>query len=102
MLELALAYCSKAISAPISSNQRKPRVNLWPEAIPMKNTKRSSARSQKKAQPEVFDLVFLGGRTGSTIAAWTWAKEGKRVAVVERKYLGGSCSPTLPIFLRPG
>src|SRR5215510_4457048 len=42
-------------------------------------------------QPEEFDLVILGGGTGSTIAAWTLAAEGKRVAVVDRKYIGGSC-----------
>jgi pyruvate/2-oxoglutarate dehydrogenase complex dihydrolipoamide dehydrogenase (E3) component len=45
----------------------------------------------KKSQPEEFDLVILGGGTGSTIAAWTFAGEGKRVAVVDRKYIGGSC-----------
>jgi pyruvate/2-oxoglutarate dehydrogenase complex dihydrolipoamide dehydrogenase (E3) component len=42
-------------------------------------------------QPEEFDLVILGGGTGSTVAAWTIAGEGKRVAVVDRKYIGGSC-----------
>jgi hypothetical protein len=42
-------------------------------------------------QPEEFDLVILGGGTGSTLAAWTFAGEGKRVAVVDRKYIGGSC-----------
>ena len=45
----------------------------------------------KKTQPEEFDLVILGGGTGSTVAAWTFAGEGKRVAVVDRKYIGGSC-----------
>jgi pyruvate/2-oxoglutarate dehydrogenase complex dihydrolipoamide dehydrogenase (E3) component len=45
----------------------------------------------EKSQPEEFDLVILGGGTGSTIAAWTFAGEGKRVAVVDRKYVGGSC-----------
>jgi pyruvate/2-oxoglutarate dehydrogenase complex dihydrolipoamide dehydrogenase (E3) component len=50
-----------------------------------------SAQELKKTQPEEFDLVILGGGTGSTIAAWTFAGEGKRVAVVERKYIGGSC-----------
>jgi pyruvate/2-oxoglutarate dehydrogenase complex dihydrolipoamide dehydrogenase (E3) component len=40
---------------------------------------------------EEFDIVILGGGTGSTVAAWTFASEGKRVAVVERKYIGGSC-----------
>jgi pyruvate/2-oxoglutarate dehydrogenase complex dihydrolipoamide dehydrogenase (E3) component len=40
---------------------------------------------------EEVDLVILGGGTGSTLAAWTFAGEGKRVAVVDRKYIGGSC-----------
>src|SRR5271170_377491 len=58
----------------------------------MKNTETSpSAQVLKKTQPEEFDLVILGGGTGSTIAAWTFAGEGKRVAVVDRKYIGGSC-----------
>jgi pyruvate/2-oxoglutarate dehydrogenase complex dihydrolipoamide dehydrogenase (E3) component len=50
-----------------------------------------SAHVVKKSQPEEFDLVILGGGTGSTVAAWTFAGEGKRVAVVDRKYIGGSC-----------
>jgi hypothetical protein len=58
----------------------------------MKSTETSpSAHVLKKLQPEEFDLVILGGGTGSTIAAWTFAGEGKRVAVVDRKYIGGSC-----------
>src|ERR1700736_1407169 len=51
----------------------------------------SSAQVIKKTLPEEFDLVILGGGTGSTIAAWTFAGEGKHVAVVDRKYIGGSC-----------
>ncbi len=58
----------------------------------MKSTESSpSAHVLKKSQPEEFDLVILGGGTGSTIAAWTFAGEGKHVAVVDRKYIGGSC-----------
>jgi pyruvate/2-oxoglutarate dehydrogenase complex dihydrolipoamide dehydrogenase (E3) component len=58
----------------------------------MKNPETSpSAHGLKKSQPEEFDLVILGGGTGSTVAAWTFAGEGKRVAVVDRKYIGGSC-----------
>src|SRR6266478_549419 len=44
-----------------------------------------------KANPDEYDLVILGGGTGGTIAAWTFAGQGKRVAVIERKYIGGSC-----------
>jgi len=47
--------------------------------------------SPDRTQPEELDVVILGGGTGSTVAAWTFASEGKRVAVVDRKYIGGSC-----------
>jgi pyruvate/2-oxoglutarate dehydrogenase complex dihydrolipoamide dehydrogenase (E3) component len=58
----------------------------------MKRTESNSPpQVLKKMQLEEFDLVILGGGTGSTIAAWTFAGEGKRVAVVDRKYIGGSC-----------
>src|SRR5258706_9872066 len=58
----------------------------------MNSTKNaSSAQARRKTQPEEFDLVILGGGTGSTIAAWIFAGEGKQVAVVDRKYIGGSC-----------
>jgi pyruvate/2-oxoglutarate dehydrogenase complex dihydrolipoamide dehydrogenase (E3) component len=51
----------------------------------------ASAALIKGEEPEEFDLVILGDGTGSTLAAWTFAGEGQRVAVVERKYIGGSC-----------
>src|SRR5438094_10428787 len=58
----------------------------------MKSTKNtSSAQVLKKTQLEEFDLVILGGGTGGTIAVWTFAGQGQRVAVIERKYVGGSC-----------
>jgi pyruvate/2-oxoglutarate dehydrogenase complex dihydrolipoamide dehydrogenase (E3) component len=58
----------------------------------MTNTMNASpAQARNQTQPEEFDLVILGGGTGSTVAAWTFAGEGKRVAVLDRKYIGGSC-----------
>src|SRR5258708_17910613 len=57
----------------------------------MNRTESISSAQVLKTRPEEFDLVILGGGTGSTIAAWTFAGEGKQVAVVERKYIGGSC-----------
>src|SRR5258705_8830589 len=44
-----------------------------------------------KTQLEEFDLVILGRGTGSAVAGWTFAGEGKRVGGVDRKYIGGSC-----------
>src|SRR6267143_1927916 len=40
---------------------------------------------------EEYDLVILGSGTVGTVAAWTFARKGQRVAVIERKYVGGSC-----------
>jgi pyruvate/2-oxoglutarate dehydrogenase complex dihydrolipoamide dehydrogenase (E3) component len=50
-----------------------------------------SSQPLNQSQPEEFDVVILGGGTGSTVAAWTLAAEGKSVIVVDRKYIGGSC-----------
>jgi pyruvate/2-oxoglutarate dehydrogenase complex dihydrolipoamide dehydrogenase (E3) component len=52
---------------------------------------RTPADSGLDAEPEEYDLVILGSGEGSKYLAWTLAKQGKRVAVVERKYIGGSC-----------
>jgi pyruvate/2-oxoglutarate dehydrogenase complex dihydrolipoamide dehydrogenase (E3) component len=54
----------------------------------------SSAVVLGKTQPEEFDVVILGGGTGSTVVAWVFASEGKRVAVVDGKYIGGACPKT--------
>jgi pyruvate/2-oxoglutarate dehydrogenase complex dihydrolipoamide dehydrogenase (E3) component len=40
---------------------------------------------------ERYDVLVLGGGTAGKLMAWTMAKEGRRTAVVERKYIGGSC-----------
>lgn len=51
----------------------------------------ASVELREKTEAEPYDVVILGGGTGSTIAAWTFASQGRRVAVVDRKYIGGSC-----------
>ncbi|HXA63611.1 MAG TPA: FAD-dependent oxidoreductase [Bryobacteraceae bacterium] len=42
-------------------------------------------------EPEEYDLVILGSGMGSKYLAWTFAEQGRRVATIERKYLGGAC-----------
>lgn len=42
-------------------------------------------------QAEIYDLLILGSGAGSKLLAWTFAGRGQRVAVVERKYVGGAC-----------
>jgi pyruvate/2-oxoglutarate dehydrogenase complex dihydrolipoamide dehydrogenase (E3) component len=40
---------------------------------------------------EKYDVLVFGGGTAGKLAAWTMANEGRRTAVVDRKYIGGSC-----------
>jgi pyruvate/2-oxoglutarate dehydrogenase complex dihydrolipoamide dehydrogenase (E3) component len=41
--------------------------------------------------PDEYELVVLGSGEGGKYLAWTMAKQGKRVLIIERKYIGGSC-----------
>jgi pyruvate/2-oxoglutarate dehydrogenase complex dihydrolipoamide dehydrogenase (E3) component len=43
------------------------------------------------SQPEQFDVVILGSGQGGKLLAWHLGRSGKRVAVVERRWVGGSC-----------
>ena len=42
-------------------------------------------------KPEDYDLLILGSGAGGKLLAWTFGGRGRRVAVVERQYVGGSC-----------
>jgi pyruvate/2-oxoglutarate dehydrogenase complex dihydrolipoamide dehydrogenase (E3) component len=66
-------------------------VNKSERSLPEFMENVSSLHQAKPAGPEEYDFVILGGGTGSTIAAWTFAAQGQRVAVIDRKYIGGSC-----------
>lgn len=43
------------------------------------------------SQPETFDVVILGSGQGGKRLAWHLGRSGKRVAVVERQWVGGAC-----------
>jgi pyruvate/2-oxoglutarate dehydrogenase complex dihydrolipoamide dehydrogenase (E3) component len=40
---------------------------------------------------EKYDVLIFGSGGAGKLMAWTLAKEGKRTAVIERKYIGGAC-----------
>src|SRR6516165_7197172 len=42
-------------------------------------------------QPERFKVLVLGSGVGGKLIAWHLAKSGHRTAVVERRWIGGSC-----------
>jgi pyruvate/2-oxoglutarate dehydrogenase complex dihydrolipoamide dehydrogenase (E3) component len=43
------------------------------------------------SNPNDYNFLMLGSGEAGKYLAWTLAKQGKRVAVIERKYVGGSC-----------
>jgi pyruvate/2-oxoglutarate dehydrogenase complex dihydrolipoamide dehydrogenase (E3) component len=43
------------------------------------------------SQPENFDVVIIGSGQGGKLLAWHLGRSGKKVAVVERRWVGGSC-----------
>ena len=43
------------------------------------------------SQPERFDVLILGSGQGGKLLAWHMARSGRRTAVVERRWIGGSC-----------
>jgi pyruvate/2-oxoglutarate dehydrogenase complex dihydrolipoamide dehydrogenase (E3) component len=43
------------------------------------------------SQPEQYDILILGSGGGGKLTAWHMAGSGRRTAVVERKWIGGSC-----------
>jgi pyruvate/2-oxoglutarate dehydrogenase complex dihydrolipoamide dehydrogenase (E3) component len=43
------------------------------------------------AQPERYEVLVLGSGAGGKLLAWHFARAGRRTAVVERKWIGGSC-----------
>jgi pyruvate/2-oxoglutarate dehydrogenase complex dihydrolipoamide dehydrogenase (E3) component len=45
-------------------------------------------------QPEPIETLVLGGGNGGMYLAWHMARSGRRTAVVERRWIGGSCPNT--------
>ncbi len=43
------------------------------------------------SHPEEYDVVVLGSGAAGKLLAWTLAAQGKRTAVIERRYVGGAC-----------
>jgi len=41
--------------------------------------------------PEEYDVLVLGSGAAGKLVSWTLAKKGMKTAVIERRYVGGSC-----------
>jgi pyruvate/2-oxoglutarate dehydrogenase complex dihydrolipoamide dehydrogenase (E3) component len=47
--------------------------------------------SGEASNPEEYDVLVLGSGEAGKYIAWDLAKQGRKTAVIERKYIGGSC-----------
>jgi len=57
----------------------------------MRSTASSRDAVMTARKAEKYDVLVLGAGTGGKLIAWTMAREGKRTASIERKYVGGAC-----------
>jgi pyruvate/2-oxoglutarate dehydrogenase complex dihydrolipoamide dehydrogenase (E3) component len=48
-------------------------------------------KEETMSHPEEYDVVVLGSGAGGKLLAWTLGAQGKRLAVIERRYIGGAC-----------
>src|SRR5262244_3620624 len=55
------------------------------------NPRTQQHQMQARSKPERYDLLVLGSGAAGKLLSWTLAKQGMKTAVIERKYVGGSC-----------
>src|SRR2546425_11571126 len=51
----------------------------------------TSGSTASAIKAEEYDLLILGSGAAGKLLSWTLATKGMKVAVIERKYVGGSC-----------
>jgi len=59
------------------------------EEHPMKTV--SDHMKTPTSKPEEYDLLVLGSGAAGKLLSWSLARNGMKTAVIERKYVGGSC-----------
>src|SRR5271163_1138534 len=52
---------------------------------------KSTTRRKPMSQAEQFEVLVVGSGAGGKLMAWQMAQSGRRTAVVERRWIGGSC-----------
>src|SRR5689334_4072136 len=52
---------------------------------------KGSEVKKSSSKIEEYDLVVLGSGAAGKLTSWALAKQGMKTAVIERKYVGGSC-----------
>jgi pyruvate/2-oxoglutarate dehydrogenase complex dihydrolipoamide dehydrogenase (E3) component len=55
------------------------------------DNERTAGDSTRTTVAEEYDLLILGSGAAGKLTSWALAKQGMKTAVIERKYVGGSC-----------
>jgi pyruvate/2-oxoglutarate dehydrogenase complex dihydrolipoamide dehydrogenase (E3) component len=50
-----------------------------------------TSNNNQNPETEEYDIVILGSGAAGKLISWTLGKKGMKIAVIERKYIGGSC-----------
>jgi pyruvate/2-oxoglutarate dehydrogenase complex dihydrolipoamide dehydrogenase (E3) component len=58
---------------------------------PHSEATKSTTRRKPMPQAEHFEVLVVGSGAGGKLIAWHLAQSGQRTAVVERRWIGGSC-----------
>ena len=53
--------------------------------------RQTAGKPARTNEAEEYDLLILGSGAAGKLLSWTLAKKGMKTAVIERKYVGGSC-----------
>src|SRR5262245_49625671 len=72
-----------------SNDPREPKGRHVHQKADVRNT--SGLEGERMATPERYDALVLGSGQGGKLLAWDLARSGRRTAVVERRWIGGSC-----------
>jgi hypothetical protein len=65
-------------------------LQIWPGCQPVR-PERNEKMTDAATPVEKFDALVLGSGEAGKYLSWSLGAEGKRVALVERRYVGGSC-----------
>src|SRR5262249_32642642 len=68
----------------------RPRNRRGDTAVTSPTSEAPFAWRERMAAPERYDVLVLGSGQGGKLLAWDLARAGRRTAVVERRWIGGS------------
>src|SRR6476661_4664662 len=64
---------------------------MLPTDLFTQKPRKTTTRRKPMPQAEHFEVLVVGSGTGGKLIAWHMAQSGRPTAVVERRWIGGSC-----------